>query len=83
MRSRVRLPSEKIDDYYELEMKSNYYDNLVKHLKEITGFGELRDIAEDWENIDSRLEEEYCGYLELEKEAKRLREEREELEWQF
>ena len=64
-------------------MKSNYYDNLVKHLKEITGLGQLKDIADDWKNIDSRLEEEYYRYLELEKETKTLREEREELERQF
>lgn len=55
LRSRARLLTEKIDDYYELEMKSNYYDNLLKHLKEVTGISDLKDIVADWQSIDDTL----------------------------
>lgn len=72
-----------MDDYYELEMKSNYYDNLMKHLREITGQQDLHRIVSEWTQLDSQVEAEYSEYLELEREGKTLREEREALERQL
>jgi hypothetical protein len=48
-------------------MKSNYYDNVMKHLKEITGHEDLNQILENWEGINDQIEAEYNCYLELEK----------------
>jgi predicted nucleic acid-binding Zn-ribbon protein len=72
-----------VDEYYELEMRSNYYDNLMKHLREITGQQDLQRIASEWQTVDSQVEAEYGEYLQLERQAKALREEREALERQY
>ncbi len=46
-------------------MRSNYYDNLIKHLREITGMEDLAHIIQEWQQADTHIEKEYGEYLEL------------------
>lgn len=61
-------------------MKSNYYDNVMKHLREITSQQDLQKIIGEWQGIGSEVEKEYTEYLDLEIEMKNIREEKEKLE---
>jgi hypothetical protein len=61
-------------------MQSNYYDNVLKHLQEITTLEDLPSIQAEWTTIDAQLEESYAQYIKLEGELKAVREEGEELE---
>jgi hypothetical protein len=56
-------------------MQSNYYDNVLKHLQEITGLPDLTSIREEWRSIDSQNEASYNYYMSLESELKSVREE--------
>ena len=55
-RNKMQL-AEELNEYYDLEMKSNYYDNVVMRLKGICGQEHLEDIAAYWEKVDKEIED--------------------------
>lgn len=55
-------------------MKSNYYDNVIRRLKEACGLETLPEITQLWKDLDSHLELDYADYLKLEEQIKQLSE---------
>jgi hypothetical protein len=77
-RTKIHL-GEGQSEYYDLEMKSNYYDNVLLQLTNICGEDTLENISNYWNNIDQAIEEEYQRYVKQEEELKRSEEEMERL----
>ena len=44
--------AEELNEYYDLEMKSNYYDNIVMRLKGICWAEDVEDIATHWKRVE-------------------------------
>ena len=38
-------------------MKATYYENTIKHLKEISELEEIEDISHLWKNVDNDIQE--------------------------
>ena len=77
-RTKMQL-AEELNEYYDLEMKSNYYDNIVMRLKGICGAEDVEDIATHWKRVEQQIEEQYEEYVKKEEKIKNLEEQVESL----
>jgi len=63
-RSKSKIPTEHLlNNDYELLMKSNYYSNVYKQLREICEVESLPEMVNVWKDAQGSVDKEYTTYL--------------------